>query len=139
VVVFLLLNAVLLFIIKECQPARQKPKSPERSMHTSVYTGNIQGKIQIPAIILSCARPAGVYGDRFQKLHLETRTQIDREFGNQLKNKELLKKLLIAQIATVWALYIMWRTSPCFFFISYYFLYHQRPECATKTPTTLSQ
>jgi hypothetical protein len=42
------------------------------------------------------------------KITFETRTQhIDREFGNQLKNKELLKKLLIAQIATVWALYIM--------------------------------
>jgi hypothetical protein len=52
------------------------------------------------------------------KITFETRTQhIDREFGNQLKNKELLKKLLIAQIATVWALYIMaMRTSPCFLY-----------------------
>jgi uncharacterized membrane protein len=65
------------------------------------------------------------------KITFETRTQhIDREFGNQLKNKELLKKLLIAQIATVWALYIMACVPAHVFFISYYFLYHQRPEFA---------
>jgi hypothetical protein len=43
------------------------------SSYTYMVTGNIQGKIQIPAIILKGyvgVRPAGVYGDRFQKLHL---------------------------------------------------------------------
>jgi hypothetical protein len=108
------------------------------SSYTYMVTGNIQGKIQIPAIILIGAMSAFVplvfMVIVFQKLHLETRTQhIDREFGNQLKNKELLKKLLIAQIATVWALYIMYNAyQPMFFFISYYFLYHLSAQSSRK-------
>jgi hypothetical protein len=83
-----------------------------------MVTGNIQGKIQIPAIILIGAMSAFVplvFMVIVFKITFETRTQhIDREFGNQLKNKELLKKLLIAQIATVWALYMYNAYQPMF-------------------------
>lgn len=108
------------------------------SSYTYMVTGNIQGKIHIPVIILIGAMSAFVplvfMVIVFQKLHLETRTQnMDREFGNQLKKKKRLKKLLIAQIVALWALYIMYNAyQPLFFFISYYFLYHLNAQSSGK-------
>lgn len=108
------------------------------SNYTFMITGNIQGKLNIPLIIVFGAIlsfiPLVFMIIVFKKIYSENRTKnIDKEFGNQLINKENIKILLIIQLIMVWTLYIMYNIyQPLFIFIEYYFLYHNTASRSRK-------
>lgn len=151
---FFVMNLLfMLFILKEFmynqQPAPNKSGkqnlylipdhvSSAISKYTYMVTGNIQGKLYIPFIIIIGSIlsfiPLVFIIIVFKKIHSDKRTKnIDKEFGNQLKKKESLKILLIIQLVLVWILYIIYNVyQPLFIFIEYYFLYNNAASRSRK-------